>query len=185
MRINWGYVAIGVIVIAAIIGGLIAVEHPQATKEWLKKWGYVGVFFAVLITNATLFIGIPTPTYILIAVALGMNPLLVSLISAIASAIGESTGYFVGLGSKKILERKYKGFYEKWGPLFEKYSFMTVLTIAALPVPPDDFAGLLAGSVGYSYPKFLLATFIGKFLKYGATAILAVAGIRIAGQEFS
>jgi len=184
MRLRWDYVAITLIIIVALAIGTYAAVHPHQTKEIIVKWGYVGLFFAVLITNATLFIGIPTPTYVLIAVALGMNPLLVSIVAAAGSAIGESTGYFIGLGSKKILEKKYKEFYDKWGPLFEKYSFMTILAIAALPVPPDDFAGLLAGSVGYKYWKFLLATFLGKFLKYGATAMLAVAGIKIAGQEW-
>ncbi len=184
MDVRWDYVAITVLVIAGLVAGVLAAQHPEQAKAWIKTWGYVGVFFAVMITNATLFIGIPTPTYILLAVALGMNPVLVAVVSAAGSAIGESTGYFVGLGSKKLLESRYRSFYEKWEPVFQKYSFLTVLTIAALPIPPDDFAGLLAGSVEYSYPKFILATFLGKFLKYLATAALAVAGIRFAGQKW-
>jgi|GEM_PF-6653497 len=57
MRLRWDYVAITLIIIVALAIGTYAAVHPHQTKEIIVKWGYVGLFFAVLITNATLFIG--------------------------------------------------------------------------------------------------------------------------------
>lgn len=154
-------------------------------EEWLasvvQTWGYLGLALAVFLTNATLFVGIPTPTYIILAVALGMDPLLVTLVSGIASAAGETTGYIIGLTGRKALERKGgKNYIVRWQKTFSKYGFFAIVLIAALPFPPDDIAGILAGAVGYEYWKFFLATFIGKIVKYGATAYLTVLGIQAA-----
>jgi len=152
----------------------------------VHTWGYLGLALAVFLTNATLFVGIPTPTYIILAVALGMNPLLVTIVSGVASAAGETTGYIVGLSSKKILETKGK-FLDvgKWKRQFSKYGFWAIVLIAALPFPPDDVAGIIAGAVGYEYWKFFLATCIGKTIKYGATAYLTLLGIHVVGHFVS
>lgn len=155
-------------------------------EEWLatavQTWGYLGLALAVFLTNATLFVGIPTPTYVILAVALGMNPLLVALVSGIASAAGETTGYIVGLTGRKALESKgYKEHIMRWQKTFSKHGFLAIVFIAALPFPPDDIAGILAGTVGYEYWKFFLATFVGKTIKYGVTAYLTVLGIQATG----
>ena len=143
----------------------------------VQHWGYLGLAVAVFLTNATLFVGIPTPTYIVLAVALGMDPMLVTLVSGVASAVGETTGYILGMGSKKLIERKYAHVIQHWRKMFDKYGFFSIVLLAALPFPPDDVAGVLAGAVGYDYRKFLLATFIGKTIKYGVTAYLTVLGM--------
>ncbi len=149
------------------------------SPEAALTWGYLGLAAAVFLTNLTLFVGIPTPAYIVAAVAVGLDPLLVTLISSIASALGETTGYLLGMGGKTVIIKKYKKILKEWEKIFEKYGFWAVVLIAALPFPPDDIAGILAGFVGYDYRKFLLATFIGKTVKYGITAYLTAMGIHI------
>jgi len=149
--------------------------------EIVQTWGYLGLALAVFLTNATLFVGIPTPTYVVLAVALGMDPLLVALISGVASAAGETTGYVVGLTGRKALEKKgYDEYITRWRKMVSKYGFLAIVLIAALPFPPDDIAGIIAGALGYEYWKFFLATFIGKTIKYGAVAYLTVLGIHAA-----
>jgi len=145
----------------------------------VQTWGYFGLALAVFLTNATLFVGIPTPTYVILAVALGLNPLLVALVSGVASAAGETTGYIIGLAGRKALEKKGCGRHiARWQRTFSKYGFFAIAFIAALPFPPDDLAGIVAGTVGYEYWKFFLATFIGKTVKYGITAYLTALGVQ-------
>ncbi len=151
----------------------------EVPPEVAVAGGYLGLAIAVFLTNLTLFVGIPTPAYVVAAVAMGLDPLLVTLIAGIASALGETTGYLLGLGGKAVFYEKYKNVFERWQKLFERYGFWAIVLIAALPFPPDDIAGVLAGSVGYDYRKFLLATFIGKTVKYGITAYLTLLGVRV------
>ncbi len=172
--------------IAAIIGltAIASYWYPDASgyvRELIRAYGYLGLAIAVFLTNLTLFVGIPTPTYVILAVGIGMNPWLVTIIAAIASALGETSGYVVGLGGHIALTKKYGDWVNRWKELFEKYGFITVVIIAALPFPPDDVAGLLAGSFKYPYWKFLLATAIGKAIKYGATAGLTIEGLKLIG----
>ncbi|NPA86529.1 MAG: VTT domain-containing protein [Candidatus Diapherotrites archaeon] len=143
-------------------------------QELIYTFGYFGVFMAVLITSLSMFVGIPTFTYVSIATALGLDPFLTSLVAAIAGALGESPAYIIGLGSKKLLERKYRDILMYWEELFKKYGFWAVVLVAAFPFAPDEIAGLLAGAARYDYLKFLLATAIGKFIKY---LIAAYAGV--------
>ncbi len=178
------YAAIAALILIVIAGVYVYFKDPAFFDEFIEKYGYIGLFIAVFVTNASLFVGIPTPTYILLAVAAGLNPFLVTLVAAAASALGESTGYVLGVGSRKAIEKKYGNLLEQWKYHFRKHAFLTVVVIASLPFPPDDIAGIIAGSLGYDYRKFLLATFIGKFIKYGATAILTVTGIKIFNQVF-
>ena len=178
------YAAIALLMVFVVAGVYVYFEDPAFFNDFIDKYGYFGLFIAVFVTNASLFVGIPTPTYIFLAVAAGLNPFLVTLVAAFSSALGESTGYVLGVGSRKAIEKKYGHLLEQWKYHFRKHAFLTVVVIASLPFPPDDIAGIIAGSLEYDYRKFLLATFIGKFIKYGATAVLTVTGIKIFNQVF-
>jgi len=139
-------------------------------QEIVHSFGYPGLFLAVLITSLSLFVGIPTFVYVSLATALGLDPVLSSLVAALAGALGESPAYVIGLGSKKVLERKYKDILVYWEALFKKYGFWAVVLVAAFPLAPDEIGGLLAGTARYDYLKFLLAVGLGKFVKYLAAA---------------
>ncbi len=178
------YAAIAALVISIVAGIYIYFEDPEFFNQYVRSYGYLGLFVAVFITNASLFVGIPTPTYILLAVAAGLNPLLVTIVAAAASALGESSGYLLGVGGRKAIEKKYGHLLRQWKHYFRKHAFLTVVVISSLPFPPDDIAGIIAGSLGYDYRKFLLATFIGKAIKYGATAVLTVTGIKVFNRVF-
>ncbi len=142
-------------------------------ETYVHLFGYWGLFLAVLITSLSLFVGIPTFTYVSIAVALGLDPVLSSLVAAVAGALGESPAYIIGLGSKKVLEKKYSDALAYWEELFKKYGFFAVVLVAAFPLAPDEIAGLLSGTAKYPYIKFIAATALGKFIKY----LLAAYGV--------
>ncbi len=143
-------------------------------QEFIASFGYLGIFFAVLITSLSLFVGIPTATYVSIATIFGLNPILTSAIAAVAGALGESPAYVIGLGSKKVIEKKYKKVLVYWEEIFRRYGFWAIVLIAAFPLAPDEIAGLLAGTARYDYLKFLVATALGKFFKYLVAAYIGV-----------
>jgi membrane protein YqaA with SNARE-associated domain len=127
-------------------------------------FGYIGIFIISAISASTIFL--PTPLYLIVILAssLGMNPFLIALFSAAGMAIGELTGYFVGLGGKRLIESERNRIVTIFEKFFKKNGFITISLAAFFPVP-FDIVGILAGLANYEIKKFILATFIGRFFK--------------------
>ncbi len=88
----------------------------------------------------------------------------VALITALGSTIGETTGYLLGLGGKRILEKKYKKQIKRVNNMFQKYgSDLWIIILGATPLP-DDIAGIFCGLIRYDFKRYFIATFIGKFI---------------------
>jgi membrane protein DedA with SNARE-associated domain len=142
---------------------------------FIKLFGYIGVFLVSAISTSTIFL--PAPLYLIIIASssLGMNPILVAFFSGLGMTVGELTGYFIGLGGNLLMIKKHKKSIKKFGKFFKKYGFIAISTAAFLPFP-FDIVGISAGIGRYDIKKFLLATFIGKFLK---ALIFALAGFEL------
>jgi len=118
---------------------------------------------------------VPGPTMVAAFLAgKALNPLVVSIVAGLGSAIGESTGYFAGYSSRGIVpdEQNESKWYFRLLKWMKSHAFLTILVIASIPNFITDVSGLIAGRIGYSYPKFLLATFIGKSIRFGLSACL-------------
>jgi len=138
----------------------------------LIKYGYIGIFLISLIGSATIFLPLPSAIFVFIAGAL-LNPFLVGLFAGIGSAIGEFTGYALGLGGRKIMKKKWKKEIKKIEGLFQNYGgFLVILIFAATPLP-DDITGIVAGILRYPIKKYFLASLIGKIVLH---LLLAYAG---------
>ena len=132
--------------------------------ERLSTWGYVGIFLASLLGNASIF-G-PSPVFGLVIVeGRLLNPFLIGLVSAIGGALGEITGYFAGYGGQVVL-----GEYPRLEEWIEKNGFLAIFLMAATPNPVFDLAGIIAGLTHFPLDQFLVATFLGTCLKYTALA---------------
>jgi membrane protein YqaA with SNARE-associated domain len=135
-------------------------------------YGYLGVFLVSMLGSATIFLPLPS-TFVVFFSAAFLNPLLLGLVGGLGAAIGELTGYVLGFGGKKLIERKWKKKLVETEKLFQKHGgFLIILIFAATPLP-DDIVGLLGGSLGYPVKRFFLATLIGKIILH---LILAYGG---------
>ena len=139
----------------------------------LGIYGYPGIFIISIIANATIIIPIPG---ILITTAMGavFNPLGVALTAGAGSAIGELTGYLAGFGGQVIIEKK--DWYERVMNWMKKYGDVTIFTLSLIPNPLFDLAGMAAGTLKLPVWRFLLACFLGKFVKM---LIFAYFGARV------
>jgi membrane protein YqaA with SNARE-associated domain len=141
--------------------------------ESLIRLGYVGIFLAMLISSSTLFL--PGPSLVIpFAAVAWFNPWAVMLVAAAGSAIGESTGYITGVASRVVIPPKDFGWYKNMRFLMKKYAFLTIFLLAAIPNPLTDLSGIVGGRIKYSFWKFLLATFLGKLVRFGLTAIVGM-----------
>ena len=129
----------------------------------LKNYGYFGLFLANLIATSTIII--PLPVFIVVfGAGAFLNPFLVGLASALGAAIGELTGYGLGWGGKKIIEKKWKKWIKRTEKMFCKYGGFWVIILFAVTPLPDDIVGIVGGTLGYPLKKFFIASFIGKLI---------------------
>lgn len=136
--------------------------------------GYAVLFAVVLGLSAVLFLPVPVVA-VVIAAASVLDPFWVGVVAGVASAIGELSGYFIGAGSERLLDKKGKegDRYERLKELFQRYGFWGIVAATVFPLTPIDFVGLIAGALRYGWKRFLLAAVVGKIPRY---MIVAYAG---------
>src|SRR5215208_3639630 len=164
-------ISIGLFVVTILLS--LAVLFIPLDPDDMKAYGYGGVFVITLLGAATLFI--PGPTMIAtFAVGALLNPLMVSLVAGLGSALGETTGYAAGYASRTVItpmERK-DTWYQRIFRWMSSHPFLTIFLLDAIPNFLGDIAGLIAGRNRYSYLKFLLASFLGKTIRFSISAYL-------------
>lgn len=135
----------------------------ETSNSLIANYSYLGILFVSFLGASTIIL--PTPAYIIIFLAAAkLNPLLVGIFGGLGAALGELTGYAVGFGGGKVIEKKWKKEIKKWGARFQKYGgFVLVVLFAATPLP-DDIIGVLCGTIKYNIKKFFIASLIGKVI---------------------
>lgn len=141
---------------------------PADAVQRLGTFGYLGVFVLTLLASASLFLPSPALGAALLAGKAGLNPWLVGLLSGIAAGLGEITGYLVGYSGSDLarntrLYARVEHWVQRWGAL-------TIFTLAAIPSPIIDLAGLAAGTLRMPFRVYLLACMLGKTLRFIAVA---------------
>lgn len=155
----------------------VVAQVPKWANYLVETMGYLGIFFVSFIGSATIVLPLPSFLVVFVMGAI-MNPWFVALSAAAGNAVGELTGYGLGKGGGKLIERRYKDFVDKYREWFKRdKTFLLVTLFAATPLP-DDVVGVVCGLFNYDLKKFLLASFIGKFLLNLALAWGGFYGIR-------
>ncbi|MHA1616760.1 MAG: VTT domain-containing protein [Candidatus Njordarchaeales archaeon] len=142
-------------------------------------------FFVGLITfigNAGIFTSIPYAAVIVMAAARNdVNPYILTVIAMLSAGIGEMTGYLLGAIGRKFLEKRGDSYLKK----IETFKYLAenkryilyllVILVTATPLP-DDIVFIPLGLIGFSLPKTMIASIIGKgvlvaLLIFGGKAI--------------
>lgn len=155
------------IFLSILISGIIIYFRNDLAK--LQGYGLFGIFLISILGNATVVI----PAPVILSAFIGgsvYNPVLVGLIVALGATIGELTGFIAGFGGRvAITDHKHFKKIEKW---MTKSGLLTIFILAAIPNPLFDLAGIFAGATNYPVKKFLVATFLGKAIKFLTVALL-------------
>jgi len=138
----------------------------------IEAYGYFGVLISSFIGSASIILPLPSAA-IIFASGGFFDPLFVGIIAGVGSGLGEIFGYLLGLGGRKIIDKRLKKGVKKWEKSFEKHGgFFIIFIFAATPLP-DDFVGIAAGVLKYPFKKFLIAVIAGKII---LSLILAYSG---------
>lgn len=136
----------------------------QQLAEWMKnlslQYSYFGIFLISLIGSMSIFFPIPY-TVVIFTVAPFFDPILIALASGAGSAIGEFSGYMLGLGGRKIISEKRKRQMEALVKIFGKYGFIAIFLFALTPLP-DDLLFIPLGIMHYNLLKAFIPAMVGK-----------------------
>jgi membrane protein YqaA with SNARE-associated domain len=157
-------------------------------ENWLKdfaiQYGYLGVFLISLIGAMSIFVPIPYTVVIFILGGLSsFEPLWIAVAAGIGSAIGEFSGYLLGVGGRKVIGNKYKKRMEFITKLFKKYGPVAIFVFALTPLP-DDLLFIPLGVMRYSLLRAFIPALLGKFFSNLIIAYSGRLSLQIIGDLF-
>jgi membrane protein DedA with SNARE-associated domain len=147
----------------------------QDIVDWMSnfaiQYGYLGIFLISLLGASSVFIPIPSTVVIFILGGLqvgnppvwAFEPILIGVAAGAGAAIGEFTGYLLGMGGRKVISEKYKKKMEVLMKLFKKFGPITIFLFAFTPLP-DDLLFIPLGVMRYGIIRALIPALLGKIL---------------------
>jgi membrane protein DedA with SNARE-associated domain len=145
----------------------------QKIEDWLYafalQYGYLGVFLISLLGATSIFVPIPYTVVIFILGGLQdafgnwvFEPLWIAVAAGAGAAIGEFSGYLLGVGGRKVIGDKYKKRMDFLTKLFKKYGPIAIFVFALTPLP-DDLLFIPLGVMRYSLLRAFVPAVLGKF----------------------
>jgi len=176
---------IGIFEIAlAIVLSVAIIAYSYQISEYFGQFSYIGIFFISLIAHATVFFPTAPFQFAMISLAVNLDPILFGIVAGVGSAIGELTGYAVGLGSQNLLKNQNK--IGKWIIKLQQNIMrwqpgIAIFVLSAVPNPFFDFAGIVAGMAKMKWQYFVIWCAAGRILRY---ALIAYFGLWVASRYF-
>ena len=155
---------------ALVVLTLLHFREPMAQ---LGSWGYLGAFLAEMGNSAAVVVPTPGPAYTF-TMGASLNPFHLGLIGGVGAALGEVTGYILGVRGRRVLERG--RIYRRVTALTKRWTGVTLAIIAILPFP-FEVVGVWAGATRYSLWRFLVFVAMGKVVRVTGIALAGYYGI--------
>ena len=158
-----------IIAFICILNYLIQTNQELFLK--LKAYGYMGTFLACILLNATVLLP-SSSTAVVMSMATIYNPVIVAIVGALGTTIGEYTGYLAGWFGRALVDEN--KLFQKILAIYSKSPGIAIILFAILPLPLFDVLGILAGSSKMKASKFFLFCLIGKTIKMMFYAFLGI-----------
>jgi len=149
---------------------------------YTSPFGMIAFFFFALLANATIFFPIVVEPIVLAAAVFAPDvytALLIGVVAGIASAIGEMSGYIVGLFGARSLQKMKPKQVEKVFEIGERLADrgIPIIFLGAFTPFPFDLMGIAAGVIKFNPKNFFLAALGGKLLRYVLIALAGFFGV--------
>jgi membrane protein YqaA with SNARE-associated domain len=100
------------------------------------------------------------------------DPFWIAVVAGLGSAIGEFSGYLLGVGGRKVIGDRYRKRMDFITKLFKKYGSVAIFIFALTPLP-DDLLFIPLGVMRYSLLRAFIPAVLGKFF---SNLIIAYSG---------
>ena len=148
-------------------------------QTFAEQYGYLGIFLISLLGAMSIFVPIPYTIVIFILGGLQdivgnwvFEPLWIAVAAGAGAAIGEFSGYLIGMGGRRVISGKYKKRMEFLTKLFKKYGPVAIFVFALTPLP-DDLLFIPLGVMRYNLLRAFVPALLGKFF---SNLIIAYSG---------
>jgi len=146
--------------------------------------GYIGVLVISLAGALSIFVPVPDTiaVFTLAGLKAGMSwvfePILLAFAAAIGGAIGNLSGYLLGLGSRKAITGRFRKNVDFLAKILNRFGALAIFAFALTPLP-DDLVFIPLGVRRYNPIKAVVSAMIGKFLfcltvAYGARLSMGI-----------
>ncbi|NHK32368.1 MAG: hypothetical protein FK730_13525 [Asgard group archaeon] len=169
-----------IIIILAVLGTNLG-DVLSDIIDWFEikvgKAGlFIGVFVISIFGNFTVIFPVPY-TFALVAVATRsyfsyLDIIIMGLCAGAGAAIGETSAWFFGKASKKVIEEGMEKQVSKAQKWIDKGLTPFIIFIFAATPLPDDAVLIFIGLLGYSLWKTIIWCFLGKIVLTSATGLV-------------
>jgi membrane protein YqaA with SNARE-associated domain len=164
-------------------------------RIWLEnfaiQYGYVGILLISMLGATSVIIPIPSSVVIFTLGGLqvgnpptwAFEPLLIAIAAGVGAAIGELSGYLIGVGGRRVIGERYKKKMDILMRLFQRFGPIVIFVFALTPLP-DDLLFIPLGVMRYKILNAFIPALLGKFV---SNLIIAYAGrftLQIIGDIF-
>ncbi len=160
--------------VVAVLGLLAALWLLRGALSSLPQVGYPAVFLLSLLGRAAMVVPVAGLLSVC-ALSLTLVPIFVALVATVAETIGEISGYAVGYGGRRVIERR--GFYTRVVGWMERRGVLVIFLISIVPNPFFDVIGIAAGGLRFPLRRFLAIVFAGKIIKNTGVAYACALGV--------
>jgi len=152
---------------------LLLDDIAQWMQTFAFQYGYLGIFLISLVGATSILIPIPSSVVVfIIGSSSAFEPLWIAVAAGLGAAIGEFSGYLIGLGGRKVINNRYKRKMDVLMRLFKRFG-PTVIFVFALTPLPDDLLFIPLGVMRYGIVQAFIPALLGKFC---SNLIIAYAG---------
>ena len=148
----------------------------QDIPDWMQpllQYGYLGIFLISLLGAMSIFVPIPyTIVIFILGASSSFDPLLIAVAAGAGAAIGEFSGYLIGMGGRRVISNRYKKRMDFLTRLFKRYGPIAIFVFALTPLP-DDLLFIPLGVMRYSLLRAFIPALLGKFF---SNLIIAYSG---------
>lgn len=160
-------IIVNVLIVALIIGLSVLLYLFGQSGHQFVRYGYPGIFFISLLVNFSLVLPIPGVAIVSMMSAMPQyNPWLVAFWAGSGAAIGEMSGYVLGLSGQVLIhENHLYNYLFEWMKSHRAAAYVAIYILATIPNPLFDMAGVAAGVLKIPWRWFMLWCFLGKTTK--------------------
>ena len=134
-----------------ILTGVIIIDPTP-----FLRFSYLGIFVFNMFGGSGMFL-IPT------LVGKSFHPILIAAASAAGMGLNDTVSWFIGSFGHKYIPHSPK--VRRIEEVITKFGVIALFIWSMIPFP-YDLIGLISGYLGFSYKKFIIPTFLGKFIRF-------------------
>jgi membrane protein YqaA with SNARE-associated domain len=142
--------------------------------EWFTAWGAWGLA-AISFLAGSVF-PLPSETVLVALVALGKDPVSMTVVATIANVLGAATLISAGRSSRELVEKQNPAFVARAHRAFQRYG-PWMLLLSWVPMIGDVFV-IVAGALRVRWAVAVPLLAAGKAARYAVVALSAAAALR-------